>query len=619
MRRFLLVWLGLLGLALLWPRPSAAAANFNYQVQVNYRIEAASTQVEETYTVINRTPRQYLTELKLTTPTDQISAVKATYSDGGNIPVTTATKRRSNGFESSQREITLKFPRVYYGQGRRWNFKLRYQATGLVDQKGSAYSVYVPAIDPGDAADTYTATIDVPASFGTPHFSGAQAASGGVRGDRQVYSFDKAELVDHSLALAFGDKTIYRTQFSFPLHNPTPLPKTLTIALPPDLNNQTVQLHSLNPAPRNTRLDEDGNVLADYRLSPGQKLTVVAKVSGEVRYLDYNLSSSATKRDIPQQLVKRYTKATKYWPTSGEVAQAATSVSDPAAPVVNNVKAIYRYVIDKLNYNNAKIEFNIRQGAAKALANPDHVVCLEYADLLVAMLRSQGIPARMPVGYGYSDDLKQTAAVSDSLHAWVEAYVPGVGWMTLDPTWGEKFDQFGHSDLDHFAFAVWGGEDERPAAVMLGRQDMNYQYEQTKLEFAAAAAPSGGSMQARVTRFLLLPFVWLEHVVVESPAGAASDDNWVEIGSQRFDLGSLAPLQRLTFNQLNFESRATLPVRLGRSGAQPVLLAAAHTSANYWPAWALAAALVIAALIWVVIRLRAHEEDHLSVVSESYD
>ena len=605
--RFCLVWLGL-AVYLLVPAPTQAA-NFNYQTSVTYRVEGNQTQVSEDYTVINRTPRQYLTQLRVATPTKKVTSVDARYSDGAVIPATLSTASNlRNGLKYEHQVITLKFPRANYGSGRRWQFKLRYNAEGLVDTKGSAHTVYIPSIDPGEPADTYQAVLDVPASFGKPHFSGAQSHEGGVVGDRQRYSFTKAELVDHSLALAFGDATVYRTNFNFPLHNPTPLPRTLTITLPPDLSNQRVYIEKLDPAPTNTRLDADGNVLAEYRLRPGQKITVQTQVFGVVRYLSYDLSASGTQREIPADLIKKYTAATRYWPTNGKVAAATKQIIDSQAPTIANVKAIYQYVIDKLSYNDEKIKFNIRQGASQALANPTNAVCLEYADLMVAMLRSAGIPARMPIGYGYSNNLKQTQRVEDSLHSWVEAYVPGIGWMMLDPTWGEKFDQFGRSDLDHFAFSVWGSADERPAALMWGQQDLNYQYEQTALDFLAEHQPVAARPQVKLNRFLILPFVWLEQAQIVTAAGAATDSNWLQLGEQRFELGSLAPLQRVSVNRLSLESRADLPVRLGYAGE--TALVAGVTQRHYWPAWALLGATLIAAVIWIVLRLRAHDQEH---------
>ena len=56
---------------------------------------------------------------------------------------------------------------------------------------------------------------------------------------------------------------------------------------------------------------------------------------------------------------------------------------------------------------------------------------------MVLMLRSQGIPARLVTGFlGAEYSLFEgTYLVRDSnAHAWVEAWLPGEGWRTIDPT-----------------------------------------------------------------------------------------------------------------------------------------------------------------------------------------
>jgi hypothetical protein len=51
------------------------------------------------------------------------------------------------------------------------------------------------------------------------------------------------------------------------------------------------------------------------------------------------------------------------------------------------------------------------------------------------MLRSVGVPSRVAVGFTAGTDNGQYRSISTSdAHAWVEAWFPGVGWTTFDPT-----------------------------------------------------------------------------------------------------------------------------------------------------------------------------------------
>ncbi|MDQ0640100.1 transglutaminase-like putative cysteine protease [Pedobacter sp. W3I1] len=59
-------------------------------------------------------------------------------------------------------------------------------------------------------------------------------------------------------------------------------------------------------------------------------------------------------------------------------------------------------------------------------------VCQDFAHVLTAMLRLTGIPARYVSGYicPNRDGMRGEGAT----HAWAEAYLPGYGWLGLDPT-----------------------------------------------------------------------------------------------------------------------------------------------------------------------------------------
>ncbi len=64
--------------------------------------------------------------------------------------------------------------------------------------------------------------------------------------------------------------------------------------------------------------------------------------------------------------------------------------------------------------------------------------CRDFAPLLAEALRANGVAARLASGFLWEppelDESERRAA--SALHAWVEAYVPGPGWIGLDPTNG---------------------------------------------------------------------------------------------------------------------------------------------------------------------------------------
>lgn len=61
--------------------------------------------------------------------------------------------------------------------------------------------------------------------------------------------------------------------------------------------------------------------------------------------------------------------------------------------------------------------------------------CRDFAVLFVEAVRSLGFGARIVSGYlGDSQPGAAGASGAGSTHAWAEAYVPGAGWITFDPT-----------------------------------------------------------------------------------------------------------------------------------------------------------------------------------------
>ena len=64
--------------------------------------------------------------------------------------------------------------------------------------------------------------------------------------------------------------------------------------------------------------------------------------------------------------------------------------------------------------------------------------CQDFAHLLIAYLRHLNLPARYCSGYLYDpglDGSNQPQLIgTGTTHAWVEAYLPGFGWLGIDPT-----------------------------------------------------------------------------------------------------------------------------------------------------------------------------------------
>lgn len=61
-------------------------------------------------------------------------------------------------------------------------------------------------------------------------------------------------------------------------------------------------------------------------------------------------------------------------------------------------------------------------------------VCQDFAHIMIALLRELGIPCRYVSGYLFHGREDHDRSVADATHAWVEAFLPDLGWVGFDPT-----------------------------------------------------------------------------------------------------------------------------------------------------------------------------------------
>lgn len=61
-------------------------------------------------------------------------------------------------------------------------------------------------------------------------------------------------------------------------------------------------------------------------------------------------------------------------------------------------------------------------------------VCQDFAHVMIALARELAIPCRYVSGYFYHQAGKPDRSPDGATHAWVEALLPGLGWIGFDPT-----------------------------------------------------------------------------------------------------------------------------------------------------------------------------------------
>jgi transglutaminase-like putative cysteine protease/predicted glutamine amidotransferase len=87
-------------------------------------------------------------------------------------------------------------------------------------------------------------------------------------------------------------------------------------------------------------------------------------------------------------------------------------------------------------------EYKYKQGSTTILTTPFEVyvsrfgVCQDFTNLFICLARLLGVPARYVCGYIYTGPKNPNQRQGEASHAWVQVYLPEVGWKGFDPTNG---------------------------------------------------------------------------------------------------------------------------------------------------------------------------------------
>lgn len=177
----------------------------------------------------------------------------------------------------------------------------------------------------------------------------------------------------------------------------------------------------------------------------------VISAGGTVDREDTNGVVAGLGDPLPALVYLQVTELTKANAAITEFAQdAVTGISDPLQQAHALLGAIYQRMTFEpgaTDVTTTAIESFERQKG----------VCQDLAHLFCAAARSLDIPARYISGHLFRQDGQNDQSAA---HAWAEAYVEGLGWVSFDPAHGISTDQY--------YVRLAAGMDYRQAAPMVG-------------------------------------------------------------------------------------------------------------------------------------------------------
>ena len=175
--------------------------------------------------------------------------------------------------------------------------------------------------------------------------------------------------------------------------------------------------------------DEYGNEYAEFDLSdhpPGEEISIEIEYQLSVNEIIYNLGACVG--DLPDQFTQPELHIESANP---QIFGLAKDLSIGKESVCDQVRAFYDQAGDELIYT-----FNRNAWGAQATFGRMGSDCTEYASLVIALSRSEGIPARYYEGLLYLKENEKKEGLAQTEHAWLDVYLPQVGWVALDPTLG---------------------------------------------------------------------------------------------------------------------------------------------------------------------------------------
>jgi transglutaminase-like putative cysteine protease len=209
------------------------------------------------------------------------------------------------------------------------------------------------------------------------------------------------------------------------------------------------------------------NATEGLRIQPGTSLSAIEPRPAGTTYQGVSYSTArepsvlrAAGRSYPEQVRSRYLGL----PDANGTRRLAAFTDELTANVSNpyDTAVVIEQWLEANKEYSLEATHDPEDGtvASQFVFEMETGYCEYFATAMVAMLRSQDIPARYVVGYstGQKTGQKEYTVRAMNAHAWVEVYFPDVGWVRFDPTPGQQrlaseqrafANQTGASELDY--------------------------------------------------------------------------------------------------------------------------------------------------------------------------
>jgi len=178
-----------------------------------------------------------------------------------------------------------------------------------------------------------------------------------------------------------------------------------------------------------------------YREKETGNLALYAEWNTPVKDRFINLSFKATaeervKKDFPTTdgepfpaEVKPYLEETTFIPLDGKVREAALKATEGKKGILQKAEGVFDWTVEN-TFRDPEVQGCGIGDVEKTLARRGGK-CADISSVFVAVARSAGIPAREVFGLRLGK--KDGDDITGGHHCWAEFYLPGYGWVPVDP------------------------------------------------------------------------------------------------------------------------------------------------------------------------------------------
>ncbi len=165
-----------------------------------------------------------------------------------------------------------------------------------------------------------------------------------------------------------------------------------------------------------------------------------------------------------------YLQPTSLGPTDGEVKNLADSIVASKKTVLEKARAIYDWTVENM-YRDPET-LGCGKGDVCLLLKKPGGKCTDISSVYVALCRAAGVPAREIFSIRLGKKAEEN--ITGWQHCWAEFFLPGYGWVSVDPADVRKAMLTEKLELDNpkskeYREFFWGGIDPYRVVIARGR------------------------------------------------------------------------------------------------------------------------------------------------------